>query len=115
MKEITLPNFHTIFATNYHVAFKIFGKQNCYFKEGLKAFSNLGSFHKLLFQSAASVISKWAEAVISKGVNVYFKVGHLFQSGVKVISKWSKILFQRGAVISKGDNYFKVEHNTTIV
>ena len=61
-----------------------------------------------LFQSGA-------EAVISKGVNVYFKVGHLFQSGVKVISKWSKILFQRGAVISKGDNYFKVEHNTAIL
>ena len=63
---------------------------------------------QVLFQSEA-------EAVISKGVNVYFKVGHLFQNGVKVISKWSKMLFQRGAVISKGDNYFKMKYNTAIL
>ena len=101
LKEITLPNFHTIFATNYHVAFKIFGKQNCYFKAGLKAFSNLGSFLKLLFQSAASVISKW-------GRGSYFKGGEcLFQSGA-FISKWGKSYFKvEQNAISKRGSYFK--------
>ena len=109
MKEITLPNFHTIFTTNYYVAFKIFGKQNSYFKGGLKAFSNLGSFHMLLYQSAASVISKW-------GRGSYFKGGEcLFQSG-PFISKWGKSYFKvEQNVISKGDNYFKMKYNTAIL
>ena len=80
------------------------------FQSGAKSFFKFGQFPQaILFQSAASVISKW-------GRGSYFKGGEcLFQSGVKVISKWSKMLFQRGAVISKGDNYFKVEHNTAIL
>ena len=106
-----LPEFHTIFTINYYVAFKIFLEQNYYFKVEQKGISKWGTFDNLLFQSGASVISKW-------GRDSYFKVSQcLFQSGANVISKWGSYFKVRQnvtsqwAVISKWDNYFKVGHN----
>ena len=78
------------------MAFKNFWEQNYYLKVGQKAILKWGSFDNLLFQSGASVISKWAETVISKWVNVYFKVGHLHQSGKKCYFKVGQ-LFPSGA------------------
>ena len=84
MVETTLPEFHTIFTTNYHVTFKIFWEQIYYFKVGQK------------------VISKW-------GRNSYFKVGQcFFQSGAKVISNWGSYLQVGQNVISKWGSFFKV-------
>ena len=60
-----------------------------------KVISKWDSFESLLFQSGA-------ETVISKWVNVYFKVGQLFQRGAKVVSKWITMLFQSNSVISNG-------------
>ena len=56
----------------------------------IKTISKWGSFDNLLLQSGA-------ETVISKWVNVYFKVGQrLFQSGAKCYFKVGQ-LFQNGA------------------
>ena len=65
----------------------------------------------MLFQSGAKSyfkIGQLPQDFISKCSKRYFKVDErLFQSGAKVISKWDKMLFQRGAVISKWNNYFQ--------
>ena len=59
-----------------------------------KGISKWGTFDNLLFQSGASVISKW-------GRDSYFKVSQcLFQSGA-VTSKCGKMSLDSGAVISK--------------
>ena len=112
LEDTSLPEFFTIFTTSYHVAFITFWEQNDCFKVEQKAISKSRSFDNLLFQSGASVISKWGRCS-------YFKLGQsLFQSGTKVISKWGSYFKVRQNVISKRGSYFKarqlfkMEHNT---
>ena len=108
LEETTVPKFHIIFTANYNVTFKIFWNQTYYFKAGQIAISEWGSFDNLLFQSGPSVISKWAETVLSKWVKVYFKMGKIFKSGAKVISKWGSYFKVGENVISRWGSYFKV-------
>ena len=69
LEETTLPEFHTIFTTNYHVVFK------SYFK---------------LRQLRQPLISKWSKRYLKK------KQWHLFQSRSKFISNWGKSYFKVG-------------------
>ena len=87
LEETTLPESHTIFTTNYHIALKFLGTK-LLFQSGTKSYFKVGQIRQLF-------ISKWDKC--------YFKVSHcLSQSGAKFISKWGsffkvKKLFQRGA------------------
>ena len=88
-----LPEFHSIFTTNYHVAFKIFWEQNYHFKVGQKVVPKWDSFENF---------SKWHR-------DSYFKVGQfLFQIGIKVISKWGLTV----EVKSKRYHKSKLNNNT---
>ena len=66
------------------------------FQSGLASTTFYFKVGQALFQSGAG-------AVLSKWVNVYFKVGQLFQSGAKVISKWGSYFKVGQNVISKWD------------
>ena len=103
MEETTLPEFHTIFTTNYHIALKFLGTK-LLFQSGTKSYFKVGQIRQLfiskwdkcyfkvshcLSQSGAKFISKWA--VNSKWGKIFFKVGQFFQSG-KIILKRSTTL-----------------------
>ena len=60
----------------------------------IKIISKWGSFDNLLFQSGA-------KTVISKLVNVYFKVGQLFQSG-QLLQSGAKSYFKVGQIFQSG-------------
>ena len=65
-----------------------------------KVISMRAALPTFYFKVGQAFFQSGAETVISRWVNVYFKVGQLFQSEA-VTSKWGKVLFQSGAVISK--------------
>ena len=95
MEETTIPEFHTIFTNNHHVALKFLGTE-LLFQSGTKSYFKVGQIQQLF---------------ISKRDRCYFKVGQrqLFQSGSLFMSKWGKIKFESGQLLPSGEKcFFKV-------
>ena len=101
MEEITLPDFHTIFTTNHHIALK-FLLTKLLFQGGTKSGADLITFYfkvgQVLFQGGAeAVISKWVIVYVRVRQNL-FQIGQLPPSGAKCFFKIRQ-LFQSGKII----------------
>ena len=103
--HVTLPEFHNIFISNYHVAFEILRDKIFVSKWSKKLFQSGAASATFYFKVGQGLFQGGAETVISKYVNV-------FQCG----SKWGKSYFKVGKnFISKRGSYFKVGHNACYV
>ena len=91
MEETTLPEFHTIFTTNHHVALKYLGTE-LLFQSGTKSYFKVGQIQQLF-------ISKWVIVYVKVRQNL-FESGQLLPSGEKCFFKIGQ-LFQSGKIISK--------------
>ena len=96
MEETTLPEFHTIFTTNHHVALKYLGTE-LLFQSGTKIYFKVGQIQQLFISKWVIVYVKVRQnlfesgQLLPSGEKCFFKVGQLFQSG-KIISKSSLTL-----------------------